>query len=394
MMPILPPEARLLVLSTRAPAGDVDRELADLARQPLDWRFVGALAEREKLLPVLWNRIGKHATSLPDAEAERIRRQAAVIEFRMAIAETVLEDVIKRLTAAGIPVMLLKGAALATTVYASFAARPMGDLDVLVPPDKATLAWQLLVDAGWRKEFEGGATFYEGHHHLAALVDPKGLGIILEIHRAILPPTGPFLFDEAELWRDATAASIGTSEAWVPSRQHQLLHLSAHFAWSNMLSSGLGRTARDVAALLEAGPTDWESFVALALRTRAGTCAYWTLAMARALARAQVPPTVLERLRPRQPTALTNALQRALVASALLGACPSIRTRQWLWRAAILPGRSGHMASLPWQVEAAFLEAFPRGGRASLGARTLAHVRGVAAWLRFARIIGVPRPIT
>jgi hypothetical protein len=393
MIPILPPEARLLVLATRAPGGDVDRELADLAQQPLNWRLVGALAEREKLLPVLWNRIGKYATSLPGAESERIRRQAAVIEFRMAIAETVLEDVVKRLTVAGIPVMLLKGAALATTVYRSFAARPMGDLDVLVPPDKAERAWRMLVDAGWRKEFEGGATFYEGHHHLAALVDPKGLGIVLEIHRAILPPSGPFLFDEAELWRDATAVSVGLNEALVPSRQHQLLHLCAHFAWSNMLASGLGRTVRDVAALLASGPLDWASFTALARRTRAGTCAFWTLSLADALARAPVPLPALEALRPRQPAMVTKALQRALIASALLGACPSISLQHWLWKAAIHPARSGHATALPWQVEVAFLEAFPRRARATLASRMVAHARGLSAWLRFAGIVGAPRPL-
>ncbi len=383
----------MLVLTTQAPGAEVERELAALAQQPLDWQFVGALAEREKLLPVLWNRLRKYAASLPELEAERIRRQAVVIEFRLALAETVLQDVLNRLSAAGIPVMLLKGAALATTVYKSFAARPMGDLDVLVPPEKATQAWQLLVDAGWRKEFEGGAAFYEGHHHLAALIDPKGLGIVVEIHRATLPLAGPFLFDEAELWRDATTVSIGVTKVWTPSPQHQLLHLCAHFAWSNMLSSGLARTARDVAALLEAGPPDWDSFVALSQRTRAGTCVYWTMSMARALARAPVPLTALERLRPRQAQPLVNALQRALIASALLGACPSIRLRQWLWKAAIRPGRSGHNTALPWQVEVAFLDAFPRQARASIGTRLAAHARGWARWLRFAGILGIPRPI-
>jgi len=393
MMPVLPPEARLLVLTTRAPAADVDRELADLVRQPLDWRLVGALAEREKLLPVLWNRIGKFATALPDTESDRIRKHAAVVEFRMALAEMVLDDVLRQMSTAGIPVMLLKGAALATTVYGSFAARPMGDLDVMVPRADAHRAWQLMVDSGWRKEFEGGATFYEGHHHLAALVDPKGLGIVLEVHRAIVPPGGPFLVDDTELWRDATPVSVGGTSAWVPSRPHQLLHLCAHFAWSNMLSSGLGRTARDVAALLEAGPLDWDAFVALAQRTHAGTCAFWTLSMARALSGASVPTAALDQLRPHQPAMVTNALQRALIASALLGACPSIRVQRWLWKAAIQPSRSGHAAALPWQVEAAFLDAFPQRARASLTSRMVAHAQRWTAWLHFAAIVGAPRPL-
>ena len=90
---------------------------------------------------------------------------------------------------------------------------------------------------------------------------------------------------------------------------------------------------------------------------------------------------------------LTIALERALAASALIGACPSIRIRQWLWKAAILPVRSGHQAALPWQVEVAFLNAFPQGERVSLGTRAAAHTRRWAAWLRFAAIFGISRPI-
>ncbi len=188
-----------------------------------------------------------------------------------------------------IRVLLLKGAALATTVYPSFAARPMGDVDILVRPEEATRAWQLLVDSGWRPELSGGEQFFEGHHHLVGLVDPMGLNLVLEVHRRMLPSTGPFLLDETEVWRDARAVMLGSSEAWVPSDQHQLLHLCVHFAWSHMFIAGIGRTVRDVATLLERGEVDWDGFIALARRTRAASCAYWTLAMSRTLAEARVP---------------------------------------------------------------------------------------------------------
>ena len=165
-MPVLPPEARLLLFATRAPSAEHDRAISELVAQPLNWRLVGALAEREKLLPVLWNRLHGHTAAVPPEIAERIHAQAAVTEFRMAITETVLQDVVRRLAAENIRVMLLKGAALATTVYPSFAARPMGDVDILVHPEEAPRAWQCMVDAGWTEELVGGEKFYEGHHHL------------------------------------------------------------------------------------------------------------------------------------------------------------------------------------------------------------------------------------
>ena len=62
-MPVLPPEARLLVFATRPSSGEDDRALDALLAESLDWRRVGELAEREKLLPVLWNRLRGHAAT-------------------------------------------------------------------------------------------------------------------------------------------------------------------------------------------------------------------------------------------------------------------------------------------------------------------------------------------
>lgn len=392
-MPVLPAEARLLILAIRVPGPEANRLLSSLVHLPLNWLLVGAMAEREKLMPVLWNRLRALAANIAPDVAERIHAQAAVTEFRMAMTETTLQEVVERLAAEGIQVLLLKGAALATTVYHSFPARPMGDLDVLVRPEQARRAWQCLVAQGWQAEFAGGERFYEGHHHLVGLVDPKGLHIVLEIHRAMLPLAGPFLLDEESVWREASHVRLGTTDVSVPSDHHQLLHLCVHFAWSNMLFVGLGRTARDVAVLLESGGLDWDRFLALVRSTKADTCAYWTLAMARTLAAAPVPDRVLDVLRPRGPMMLTRALERAHIASALMGACPSTSLMRLLWTAAIRPGASGHGKARPWQAGEAFSEVFRVGQKAGRATRIRAHLRGWAVWMRFAGILGIPRPI-
>ena len=66
----------------------------------------------------------------------------------MAILEKRAIESVEALNAAGIEVALLKGAALASTVYGSFGARPMNDVDVLVHPDRADDAKRLLLGAG------------------------------------------------------------------------------------------------------------------------------------------------------------------------------------------------------------------------------------------------------
>ncbi len=391
MLPLLPPEARLLVLAIRPPGPESEEEISRLARSGLDWQLLGRLAEHENVTPILWQRLRPHAAAVPPELAHRLRGQAVVTEFRMAMTESVLEDVVTRLTAGGIPVLLMKGAALAKTVYASFAERPMGDLDLLVPAAEAERGWKALVSSGWRVEFVGQEEFYGRHHHLPGLLDPKGLNLILELHRALLPVGGPFALDEAEIWREARPIRVGNAEALVPRAEPLLLHLCIHFAWSHMLSDGLSRAVRDVGALLAKDRVDWDRFVELAGLARASSCAYWTLLMAQEIGGAQVPREVLRRLIPPGLGPMREPILRGLTSSALYRACPSITVLKRLWTSAIQPAASGHGDSRPWDLSEEFAKAFKRRPPASIPERLRRQVRSWGDWMRFASTMGLPR---
>ncbi len=389
-MPHLPAEARLLFLAVRSRTAAGDAALAELVRSPLNWHAVAVLADRERLLPILWGRLREHTSVLPPSVAAELRRHAAVAEFRLTVMETELQRVVHELADADIRVMLLKGAALAKTAYASFAERPMGDLDILVRRHEAERAWQLLRASGWKLFIEGGEKFFEAHHHLPRLVHPQGLQVELEVHRTLTHPLGPFVLDDLEVWRDARTVSLGGMTAFVPSNQHQLLHLSIHFAWSHGLSWGMGRTVRDVATLVGQNTMEWPAFVALAKRTKAATCAYWTLAMSRTLAGANAPSDVLEALRPPLPSPILQALERAYVMSAVLGSCPSLRLGRLLWKAGIRPGASGHGSVRPWKVSDDFEAIVAPRRKAPVGQRVADQLGDSTRWLRFAKVLSVP----
>ena len=61
-----------------------------------------------------------------------------------------LARALRALSDAGAPVIVLKGAALASTVYPSIAHRPMGDVDLLVRPQDLERARRTLEAAGYR----------------------------------------------------------------------------------------------------------------------------------------------------------------------------------------------------------------------------------------------------
>ena len=91
------------------------------------------LARRERVGPLLYDAVRKK--HLLPAEVETALRQSyyltAACNLRLFAA---LDQALRALAARGIEVIVLKGAALAQTVYPSVALRPMGDLDVLVRP--------------------------------------------------------------------------------------------------------------------------------------------------------------------------------------------------------------------------------------------------------------------
>lgn len=349
----LPPEAGLLFAATREPDWDPD-EVRRLAAGPVDWVSLRGLAVQERLLTVLWPRLQEAGVAVPDVHARSFRLQSSVAEFQLAFTESVIGEVAATAKEMGIDLLLLKGAALALTVYGSFRARPMGDIDVLARPDDAIRLWNRLREDGWAMEYAGGAEFYESHHHLPPLVRGGGVGVVLEVHRSLLPPRGPFDGAGDLTWADVPLIELDEGPVRVLGPETQVLHLSIHFAWSHAMERGFARTVRDVSAVLAATPPDWTVVVNRARATRSDTSAYWTLRLARALGGAEVPDAVLVALAPPRPGWMLDWLERSYLEVGLFRSCPSQRLPRWLWTLGIDPRGSGHGTHRPWAADEEF----------------------------------------
>lgn len=274
-------------------------------------------------------------------------------EFRMRQLQPRLERALEALNRAGIDVMLLKGGALACTVYGSFINRPMRDLDILVKPEQADDARALMLALDWAVDPDvPGDRSYGTHHHLPPLRDLRESGLRLEIHRALLPAGHPFSFTAEELWRGARRIAVGGAHAFVMHPAHHAVHVAIHFAWSHMLKMGAWHAFRDLGTLAAAEMFDWDEFMDTASHWRASSCCYWTLRLAQNLAGFQPPPSVLERLAPRVPEIIRRSVTRHFVNGLVPGdvACPSAGLERALWNLAMQPRREGHGPVRPWLV--------------------------------------------
>jgi hypothetical protein len=374
----LAPEARLLFL-----AGSVspsDSALRRFVTAGLDWEELAALAQRENAAAVLARQLSFFAADPHNPGYQNLRQLARMSAMQMLQLESSLRRTIELLRRHEIEPILLKGAGLVYSAYSSFADRPMADVDLLVGREEAKSAWAVLQTQGWSPwQTTSDSRRFSGHHHLPRLVHESGT-LPLEIHDALLSQESPFRFSIDEIWARAEKLTARDQLVTVPHAMHQLWHACVHFAWSHEMQWGSWRTFRDVSAIISRGGVDWIEFQNLARSSRATTCCFWTLRLARRLTGAAVPDATLESLRPPYPTFIVNRLERHLLANLVPSAnsCPSVRLRRRLWEMAIAPRWSGHGASRPWKMSERWMQA-PETHRAQ-------HVRGASIMERLRQV--------
>jgi len=347
----LAPEAQLLLLAAGAPPDS--EAISRLLRGGMDWQALGDLAEREKATTIVVGRIPDAGAFAADPGFRELRQRATLALMTQLRLEQLLHEILDTLAAEGIPVMLLKGAALAYSSYDSFPDRPMGDLDLLVRPADAERAWGLLQANGWTWPAERwAAPQYTFHHHRPPLIRDPG-GLRLEIHEDVLPQGHPFQSVVEPLWLTAVPTTAGGRPALIPDPVFHLWHVCVHFAWIHEMRWGAWRALRDCAAIARRPGVDWNRFLELARDSRAASCCFWTLHLARELAGAGIPGHVLESLRPRRTRFLLERLQRHYISNLFPspGGCPSVWLSRRLWEAGIRPRSEAHGDARPWPGE-------------------------------------------
>lgn len=387
MTPHLTPECRLVFL-TAGPAPDAERLVA-LAGEAGNWARVVVIAERERAVSTLWRALAPARASVPAEAAQHLHRSSMVTAFRMDYLRERLQATLAALHAADVPVMLLKGAALGASVYPTPRDRPMLDVDLLIRPADAERAQRVVLESGWRERGDPVVVkLLEGHHHLPPFLDVQNTGVRLEVHTSLLPVGNPFALTDAELWASAQPAPPDFAGALVPDPHHMLWHACVHFAWSHAMQFGAWRTFRDASQLISRGLINWESFVALAMRTRAASACFWTLRLAARMAEVPVPEQALRMLEPPGSRVFKRALERNFIADIALGEgpqCPSVTLSHALWRMAIRPRWSGHEArdrfgaGSHWEEELHGVRPDPPSGR------IVRHLTGAGNWWRYVR---------
>lgn len=277
--------------------------------------------------------------------------------------------VLRALEAAGIPVIVLKGAALAETVYPSLADRPMGDVDLLVWPADREQARAVLEAAGYAyipeppQPFSPFATTFTGEMAF------RGRDrTMIELHWQLTP--SEWLqhlcdLDPAPFWAAAHPLELEGAHALQLAPHDLLLHLCVHLTvhgYGHVV--GFADIVRVVAAYQ---PFAWDHFLARATRFRLRAVCYYPLATCAVALGASIPAHVLAALR---PPAWRQQLVRWIAdpQRAVAGGAPVGKARSYLLQVAVAERVIDLVGPLTWLL-------FP-------GPRWLAQRYHLRGWLR------------
>ena len=213
---------------------------------------------RMRLLPLLHQNLLRLGI-----EDHRLARLRGIRHFHWARNQVRLRGLaplLSDLQAAGVGVLLLKGAALLAATLPDFSLRPMDDIDLLVRPDQVSAAMRCLAARGYHPVNVHPWTVRavlmdEGPGYPFA--NAEGDQIDLHWHAMHLDCRPQA---DAAFWDEARAAQLFGTAVRVPRPADLLLQICAHAAGWNP-THGL-RWAADAAVILRAaGPAfDWGRF--------------------------------------------------------------------------------------------------------------------------------------
>jgi hypothetical protein len=244
-----------------------------------------------RLLPLLYRNLQRH--DVQDPVMGKLKDVYRDAWWRNQLRMGTAAEAVRTLQDGGVDTLVLKGVALAALHYRDYGARPMADVDVLVPWSQAAAAIGILSRSGWTPAFTEPVARHIRYRHAVAFRGPQGGN--LDLHwNMLFECCGPGQ-DEA-CWRAAVPVAVCGVPTKALCPADQLLHVSVHGAtWGS--SPPIHWIADALIILQSAGDMlDWNRLVDEAERRHLVVTIKRALAYLAERFNAAVPVAALDRL--------------------------------------------------------------------------------------------------
>jgi hypothetical protein len=194
-----------------------------------DWDTIVNDAVKHGLTSIVYGWL-KVSASPPWPPPEVVDRIKAVVYSQAARNLRLAQELVSILRACKdrkIACAPIRGLALAEQLYGNIAARPMGDLDLLVRREALAEAAETLRESGYR-EIDRRPGFARAYSYTLEFVKDRHGWVIVEPHWTIAYPPFAERIDMEALWKRCARGQVVGVEAWRLSREDLFLHLCFH----------------------------------------------------------------------------------------------------------------------------------------------------------------------
>jgi hypothetical protein len=202
----------------------------------------------------------------------------------------------------GIPVIPLRGPALADLLYRDPALRPFTDLDLLIQEDNVPRALSLLSASGYRHMEAGLPLPLElNWRHATSFAAEAPEEIPIDLHWGMVdyPGLAPAAaIAHQDLWERAVRVEGPDGVRWELCPEDLLIHLALHFAIHHALSGLIWQLDLALLILRYGDKLDWDAVIERTGRWQVRGPVFFALREVRDRLGAAVPAWALDRLRP------------------------------------------------------------------------------------------------
>lgn len=296
----VPPEPEILRLCVCEPSDDNWNELRKLVTGAVDWPALASLTRAHGVSALIAPRIESlYAAGAVSSDAVSALRPDSLTATAHAMhMQAKLEALLKTAAAANIPLIVLKGSAIASMLYPKPLLRLSTDIDVLCKEEDYARLYDLLVAGGYSalddRVLPGACsdleTSFEQHFHA------PGTSVLIEVHVDGIK-LGVKPVNSVSVWERAVPVQIGSCETLSLSPRDLALMLPVH-----LHRHGFSRFQwfKDIDLLLRkyGDELDWDQVVEDARREGATSSLWLTFSFLQTMLGTPVPDGLLARLKP------------------------------------------------------------------------------------------------
>jgi hypothetical protein len=256
--------------------------------------------------------------AIPDQVRRHLDAERLVASKLARDVERELQRIVEPLRLAGIPVVVLKGAAYIVGDLPAARGRVFTDIDILVPRNDIDVAEQRLILAGWRGEEKAGwdQRFYRRWMHQIPPMVHAVRESVVDLHFAIVPSRARHAVASDPLFEAAQRAARDP-QVKILAPEDMILHSATHLFNEGEFDRAL-RDLVDLDLLLRhfaAMPDFWTKLVERAASLGMGRPLYYALRNAGRFLFTPIPAEVIEatrRFAPPMPALMDALFERAL----------------------------------------------------------------------------------